>query len=42
MLIFQDIDYTEGLFLDYRHFDKENIEPIYPFGYGKSSPCMSN
>lgn len=30
----QDVNYTEGLFIDYRHFDKEDIEPIYPFGYG--------
>lgn len=27
-------DYTEGVFLDYRHFDQQDIEPLYPFGYG--------
>ncbi|CAF3998101.1 unnamed protein product [Rotaria sp. Silwood1] len=26
-------DYTEGVFLDYRHFDKYNIVPRYYFGY---------
>ena len=28
--------YTEGLFMGYRHFDKNNIEPLFPFGYGMS------
>lgn len=27
-------DFTEGLFTDYRHFDKHGIEPLYEFGYG--------
>lgn len=31
---YQSVNYTEGLFIDYRHFDKADIEPIYPFGYG--------
>ncbi len=26
--------FTEGLFIDYRHFDKEGIEPRYEFGFG--------
>ncbi|KAL9050890.1 MAG: hypothetical protein Q9162_006365 [Coniocarpon cinnabarinum] len=30
------INFTEGLFIDYRHFDQANIEPRYPFGYGLS------
>ncbi|TFK51081.1 beta-glucosidase [Heliocybe sulcata] len=30
------IDYSEGLFIDYRHFDQANIEPRYEFGFGLS------
>ncbi|KAL2814484.1 putative beta-glucosidase F [Aspergillus granulosus] len=29
-------DYTEGLFIDYRHFLREQIKPRYPFGHGLS------
>jgi beta-glucosidase len=29
-------DFTEGLFIDYRHFLKEQITPRYPFGHGLS------
>ncbi|KAI9735181.1 MAG: hypothetical protein M1834_001771 [Cirrosporium novae-zelandiae] len=29
-------DFTEGLFIDYRHFDNQNITPRYEFGYGLS------
>ncbi|RPB29285.1 glycoside hydrolase family 3 protein [Terfezia boudieri ATCC MYA-4762] len=29
-------DFTEGLYLDYRHFDKESISPRFEFGYGMS------
>ncbi|KAH7313626.1 glycoside hydrolase superfamily [Stachybotrys elegans] len=29
-------DFEEGLLLDYRHFDAENIEPRYEFGFGLS------
>jgi beta-glucosidase len=28
--------YTEGVNIGYRWFDKENIEPLFPFGYGLS------
>lgn len=28
--------YNEGIFVGYRHFDKKNIEPLFPFGYGLS------
>jgi len=31
-----DTNYTEGVFLDYRHFDRYNITPRYHFGYGLS------
>ena len=29
-------DFNEGLFIDYRHFDKASIEPRYAFGHGLS------
>ncbi|MHA2252703.1 MAG: beta-glucosidase [Candidatus Kariarchaeaceae archaeon] len=28
--------YEEGIYVGYRHFDKENIEPLFPFGFGLS------
>ncbi|KAK4156122.1 beta-glucosidase cel3A [Chaetomidium leptoderma] len=31
-----DDNFSEGLFVDYRHFDKANIEPRYEFGFGLS------
>ncbi|KAI7881482.1 hypothetical protein K492DRAFT_128866 [Lichtheimia hyalospora FSU 10163] len=31
-----DIEYTEGVNVGYRHFDKHDIEPLYEFGYGLS------
>jgi beta-glucosidase len=34
-------NYTEGVFLDYRHFDKYNIVPRYYFGYGLSYTTFS-
>jgi hypothetical protein len=30
------LDFTEGVFIDYRHFDAAGIEPTYEFGYGLS------
>ncbi|KAI1349447.1 glycoside hydrolase superfamily [Xylaria sp. FL0043] len=29
-------NFAEGLFIDYRHFDKSNIAPRYEFGFGLS------
>ncbi|KAL5113881.1 hypothetical protein ACEQ8H_008231 [Pleosporales sp. CAS-2024a] len=29
-------NFSEGLYIDYRHFDKHNIAPRYEFGYGLS------
>jgi len=30
------VAYSEGVFLGYRHFDKSEIKPLFPFGYGLS------
>lgn len=30
------VDFAEGVFIDYRAFDKHQIAPIYEFGYGLS------
>ena len=30
------VTYKEGVFLGYRHFDKINIKPMFPFGFGLS------
>lgn len=30
------VDFTEGVFIDYRAFDKEDLTPIYEFGFGLS------
>jgi len=30
------VTYTEGIYVGYRHFDKQNIAPLFPFGYGLS------
>lgn len=28
--------YSEGIFVGYRHFDAQKIQPLFPFGYGLS------
>jgi len=30
------LNFNEGVFIDYRHFDAQNIEPSYEFGFGLS------
>jgi beta-glucosidase len=30
------VNYAEGIYVGYRHFDKKNIEPLFPFGHGLS------
>ncbi|EPE08068.1 glycoside hydrolase family 3 protein [Ophiostoma piceae UAMH 11346] len=34
-------DFSEGLYVDYRHFDKHAIAPRYEFGYGLSYTSFS-
>lgn len=36
-----DDRFAEGLFIDYRHFDKANIAPRYEFGYGLCKLSLS-
>jgi beta-glucosidase len=30
------VDYSESIYVGYRYFDKQKIEPLFPFGYGLS------
>ncbi|MGA8618302.1 MAG: glycoside hydrolase family 3 C-terminal domain-containing protein [Candidatus Sulfotelmatobacter sp.] len=30
------VEYAEGIYVGYRYFDKQKIEPLFPFGYGLS------
>jgi beta-glucosidase len=31
-----EVNYAEGIYVGYRHFDKANVQPLFPFGYGLS------
>lgn len=31
-----ELNYEEGIFVGYRHYDKHNITPLFPFGHGLS------
>lgn len=35
------VDFTEGVFIDYRTFDHANITPVYEFGFGLSYTTFS-
>ena len=35
------MDYKEGLYIGYRWYDREEIEPLFPFGYGLSYTSYS-
>ncbi len=30
------VNYAEGIYVGYRHFDKKRVAPLFPFGYGLS------
>lgn len=30
------VKYNEGVFIGYRYYDSENVEPLFPFGFGLS------
>ena len=32
----RDVVYGEGIFVGYRHYDRREIEPLFPFGHGLS------
>jgi len=32
----EQVSYKEGIYVGYRHYDKNKIEPLFPFGFGLS------
>ncbi|MBM7651402.1 glycoside hydrolase family 3 C-terminal domain-containing protein [Neobacillus cucumis] len=32
----ESVEYREGIFVGYRHYDTRDVEPLFPFGYGLS------
>lgn len=32
----RDVKYEEGIFIGYRYYDKDKVQPLFPFGFGLS------